>query len=202
MSMVTQIVTALKKEIAKLPDSFYNSFDFTSTGKNYTHPITWGILFRILSAMEGVEYVAVDLRLNNARTRFTPDLSALMRNDASDPHDFISPKLFLDYESPNSSDSRVPIKDVAAYQAWSKAEQTRLPYFIVTTLPNRAAPNWQLRWTSKGKYNEGFQGSEATIRRNPFQFWYDIYRKRLRGEDLDQIYFINIDAKKVEHIRL
>ncbi len=171
-------------------------FAFTVTGKNYTHPISLGILSRILSSVAGVKYVGVDFRLNSGRIKFQPDLVALSQVEP------LRPVLFLDYESPNSSDMRIPSKDVNAYRAWSQVYGRHIPYIIVTTLPNRKADCWKLRWTTKEQYNAKFRGREKDICQNPFRFWYDEYRVALRGEDLSQIHFLNIDGKKVKHVRL
>src|SRR5579871_5508573 len=101
-SIVDRIVERLGEEIRHLPDNFYNTFDYTITGKNYTHPITWGILTKIMLSIDGVKHVAIDFHLNIKRTKFQPDLAAISEIEPK-----LKFKLFLDYESPNSSDSRI-----------------------------------------------------------------------------------------------
>jgi hypothetical protein len=87
-----------------------------------------GILTKILWTIKEVKHVAVDLRLNDkGGNKFQPDLVALA--DLDEP---LQPLLFIDYESPNSSDIRIPHKDVAAYRAWSEKEGCRAPYIIIT----------------------------------------------------------------------
>src|SRR5260221_3943055 len=98
---VDQIISKLQEEIAKLPEGFYDTFDYTTTGTNYTHPITLGILSKILSDIEDARYVAIDFRLNEKRIKFQPDLVVLSHIK---PLEQLKPLLFLDYESPNSSD--------------------------------------------------------------------------------------------------
>jgi hypothetical protein len=110
------------------------------------------------------------------------------------------PVLFLDYESPNSSDMRIPRKNVDTYIAWSKVCRKRIPYIIITTLPNRKTESWELRYAAEGYPNEAFCGRRKDICENPFQFWYSEYRKMLKSMDLRKIYFINIDGKRVKRV--
>ncbi len=194
--LVDQIISKLKKEVTNLPEGFYDTFEYVTRGKNYVHPITWGILSKILSDIEGVKYVAVDFRLNlysnDKRIKFQPDLVALSQIEPFEP------MIFLDYESPNSSDMRIPKKDVTPYEGWSKANKSHVPYFIVTTLPNKPVKEWQLRYTTGT--NSKFRGRRDEICRNPFLFWYEEYRKILSQKDLNMIYFINIDGKTVRNV--
>src|SRR5262245_44783777 len=115
--LADQIASKLQDKIAELPEGFYDTFEYTKTGTNYVHPITWGILSRALSDINGVKYVAIDFRLNlrsdEGRFKFQPDLVALSKV-VSSKREPLEYKLFLDYESPNSSDMRIPKKDVAA----------------------------------------------------------------------------------------
>jgi hypothetical protein len=139
--------------------------------------------------MPRVRYVAVDFHLNENGAKFQPDLAALTEIEP------LQLLLFLDYESPNSCDNRIRTKDVAAYEKWRTVCTKRIPYFIVTTLPNQEASDWELRYTSKNRCNEGFRGRREDIRKNPFVFWYSEYRRRLRN--VPDVYFINIDGKHV-----
>ena len=109
---------------------------------------------------------------------------------------------FIDYESPNSSDSRLPEKDVDAYVAWRrKSRSLSVPYVIVTTLPNRRTEDWELRYASPGYYNHAFQGRESEIRQNPYCFWYDgYYLKEFSNRDMKNIVLINIDGKVVKRV--
>jgi hypothetical protein len=191
MNYASYIAAALEKEIGHVPPRFYDSFDYTSTGNNLTHPITVALLSKILWQIPGVEFVAEDLRLNMEKTKFQPDLTALKTVAP------LSPLLFVDYESPNSCDTRIPDKDVGAYLEWSTVKGERTPYVIITTLPKRPS-EWELRWASKGDNNAMYKGRRNEISRNPFKFWYAHYRKALAGKDLRGLSFVNIDDKKVE----
>ncbi len=194
MVLVDEIVSELQVEIAQLPNRFYDSFEYTTTGNNYTHPVTLGLIAKILWQVSGVRYVAVDIRLNDNGAKFQPDLTALANIEK------IEPLVFLDYESPNSSDGRIPTKDISAYKEWSKACNKKTPYLIVTTLPDKTVADWELRYTAKEQYNCDYKGRREDICKNPFAFWYSEYRRLIK--DVNGIYFINIDGKTAKQVTL
>src|SRR5262249_38710257 len=145
--LADQLAVRLEEEIRDLPDGFLDSFTFTTTGKNLTHPVLLGILVRVVGELPGVRFVGIDVRLNEGRgVKFQPDVVGF---DGG-----LRPVIFLDYESPNSSDARIPTKDVDAYAAWRRVSGSSAPYLIVTTLPEQASPSWELRYTSRGYYNQ------------------------------------------------
>ena len=185
-----EIARRLKPLIADLADGFHCSFRYTQTGNNLAHPITWGYLSRLLWDMPRIMRVGIDLRLNLGRNiKFQPDLAAW-----SSPEKLA---VLLDYESPNSSDARIPTKDIDPYLAWRRESRTSVPYIIVTTLPNRPAPDWELRYTSPGHCNEHFRGRRDEIRKNPFEFWYRYYMDEIANRDVTDIALVNIDGKSV-----
>jgi hypothetical protein len=125
------IANALQLSISELPDGFYGSFRFTRTGSNFTHPITLALLTRVLWDTPEIKQVGIDLRLNLGNSvKFQSDLVGL---DADR-----QPIAFIDYESPNSSDFRLPEKDLDAYLAWGRKSGQSVPYVIITTLPSQA----------------------------------------------------------------
>ncbi len=189
--LVKQVVSQLRNEIRKLPSGFYDSFDYTTTGQCYTHPITLALVCKALSRLKGVRHVAIDLHLNNNTGKCQPDVVAL---SALSPRP--EPILFVDYESPDSCDLRITWKDVGQYNKWSKGHGKRVPYLIITTLPNRKA-RWRLPYTAKGYVNRQFRRVKKIIFRNPYKFWYDRFRKELRSKNLMDIHFVNIDGKRV-----
>ncbi len=193
---IEEIRRPLEKEIQLLPENFYDTFDYTKTGNNLTHPITLGILCNILYALSWVERIGIDAHLNlGNKQKFQPDFIVI--NDITESNEV---KLFLDYESPNSSDARIPKKDVDNYNKWTSHKQCQTPYVIITTLPNKLSDHWELRWTSEKKAcNRDFRDNRAEIRKNPFMFWYKHYRDRGCFQNKN-IYFLNIDGRKVKHI--
>ncbi len=58
-----------------------------------------------------------------------------------------------------------------------------------------------MRYTSEGQCNYGFGGRRDDIRRNPFEFWYSEYRRILQGKPLGALSFVNIDGRRVTHVR-
>jgi hypothetical protein len=134
------------------------------------------------------------VRLNIRKTKFQPDLVAFGPDDEA--------LLYVDCESPNSCDARIPWKDVDAYNRWSGALERRVPYVIVTCLPDAEAPAWELRYTAKGYYNAGFHGQRAEIRANPYRFWYAHYASELARQDMTGIALVNIDRQQARQVRL
>ncbi|MBM4031597.1 MAG: hypothetical protein FJ291_07410 [Planctomycetes bacterium] len=188
-----------------LPDGFYNSFEFTQTGQNLTHPRTVGLIVKACWALPEVAAVDVDVRFNLGRgCKFQPDAAAR----TSDGEVI----LVIDYESPNSSDARIPVKDVGQFIGWARREFHKRgaqppPYLIITTLPDQPDPGaWWAMWTAEGQYNEGRRKDSDKIRIHPRDYWYDFYRKEV-GQLLEQepwatIHFLNLDGSKLEQVSL
>ncbi len=183
----------LEKMLQNVPDRFLDTFEYTATGKNLTHPIVLGYLSRLFWDYPGVQFVGIDVRLNSGEgTKFQPDLAAFGKK--------LHPLFFLDYESPNSSDARIPGKDVDAYSAWREKTSATAPYVIVTTLPDAESPAWELRWTSRDQYNEAFRGRGSEVVQNPYQFWYTHYRSEFASRQMENVAMLNISGKRVRRI--
>jgi hypothetical protein len=73
-----------------------------------------------------------------------------------------------------------------------------VPYLIVTTLPDRESPSWELRWTSSGCYNEAFQGRRQEVAANPFRFWHGHFLAEFAARKLDGVALVNLDGKKAQ----
>lgn len=194
-NLVSFLISSLREEISILPEDFYSSFHYTITGKNLTHPFTIGLLIKVLYQLTGTILVASDCRFNEKlsdngdKMKFQPDLTVISRLDP------IVPLAYIDYESPNSSDDRIPTKDVAAYQNWMKDSILLVPYIIITSLPDKSVPDWEFRHYSQKKCNYPYRTMKDEIRKNPFKFWYSVYQKNII--DLKNVYFINISGKQV-----
>jgi hypothetical protein len=185
--MLNELVEALQGRLARLPDGFFDSFEYTRTGNNLTHPIVVAALVEAVATLPRVRRVGVDVRLNDGEGKLQPDVVAF---DA----DF-EPVLLIDYESPNSSDARIPMKDWDPYILWRTRRAINAPpYVVVSTLPSKQSPGWELRYTSKGYYNHEFQGRRSEVCRNPFDFWYAWYRAQARSRNMAGICMLNVDA--------
>jgi hypothetical protein len=194
-SFLPELLAELRTGICAFPANFYDSFEYTRTCNNVTHPWTIGLLSKILWRIDGIAKVGVDVRFNRLDgVKFQPDLVAYREHEPE-------PVLFVDYESPNSSDARVPEKDVEPYLKWVAGEANPTEYIIITTLPAQACPKWEVRYTSEGQCNHGFRDRRDEIRRNPFEFWYSHYRKTLRHKPLGALSLVNIDGRRVMHVR-
>jgi hypothetical protein len=195
MELCREIVEELQKHIKSFPEGFYDTFKYTVTGQNETHPRTIGLLCKILWNIKNVSAVYIDMRFNeDGKEKFQPDLTGF------DSHK--NPIIFIDYESPNSSDARVLEKDIDSYKSWVTAKKSQVPYIIITTLPDKYTPEWQVRYTSKNGYNYGYGDKKSEIVRNPYSFWYSHYRDYMKKIDVHNIFFVNINGKVVDLIKM
>jgi hypothetical protein len=196
MELCKKIVDDLQKQIKSFKEEgFYDTFEYTVTGKNKTHPRTIGLLCKILWDIKIVSAVYVDMRFNeDGGEKFQPDLTGF--------DSYGNPIIFIDYESPNSSDARVLEKDIDSYKSWVTAKKSQVPYIIITTLPDKDMPEWEVRYTSKNGYNYLHRGKRREIRENPFRFWYSYYRKHMKGKDTRNIFFANINGESVSMINV
>ncbi|QEG27073.1 hypothetical protein GobsT_18260 [Gemmata obscuriglobus] len=182
----------LKDGIAPLPEGFFNSFEYTATGKALTHPIVFGLLARFAWGVEGVSHVGLDVALNEgAGVKFKPDVIGYT--------DSLLPMFILDYESPNSSDYRVIEKDVDGYIDWRDHMGSTVPYVIITTLPQESSW-WECRWVGKGSYNHNFKDRRKEWAANPRQFWHSVYAPEFASRSMSNIAVVNIDGKNVTRV--
>ncbi len=188
------IARNLEQSLRVLPEGFLDTFRFTRTGSNYTHPVVLGLLARVLWNLEGVRHVGIDVRFNHGDgAQFQPDLVAF--GDLPE-----KPLVFVDYASPNSSDARVPEKDVDSYVRWRDGGGMAAPYVIVTTLPDKPSPAWELRWTHGDYCNSRFKGQEEELRQNPLRCWLPHYRKEFAKRDMIGIVVLNVSGTAVSRV--
>jgi len=130
LPLANRLVAYLENAIREFPDGFYDSMDYTCTGNNLTHPITWGLLTNfVLKEIKGVVHIGIDLHLNTGTgEKFQPDVVAYGGAITN-----LTPLLFIDYESPNSSDGRLISKDIGPYLSWSERTKADVPYIVITT---------------------------------------------------------------------
>lgn len=190
------LINAVQKAILDCPlvsEQTWGTFVHTTTGNNVCHPRTMGLLAKAAWSLPNVAVVEIDVRINlGSGIKFQPDL--LLRSVEAE-------LLAVDFESPNSSDARIPIKDIAAYLNWAQARNgPPVEYLIITSLPDGPAPNWQLRWAARGQYNHGH--SPLDVRLNPSAYWYARYTAALNSNHPDwrkyPIAFANIDGKFIK----
>jgi hypothetical protein len=176
----------MHSELRIFPGGFFDSFDYTTSGNNFCHPLTLGALVRVVWNLRGVAAVGIDVRFNSGGgVKFQPDVVAFDRDR--------QPLVAIDYESPNSSDARIPWKDVDAYLSWNSGQRLSLPYIIITTLPDRQADGWELRYVHGKGYNADFRGREKEVRANPYRFWLAYYSEQFKSRNMEWISLINID---------
>ena len=81
-----------------------------------------------------------------------------------------------------------------------RADEASSPLVIVTTLPDQKAPDWELRYTASGQWNESFHGQREQIRENPYRFWYRYYAQEFVSRDMKGIALVNIDGTTVRRM--
>ena len=186
----------LEDAIRSLPEGFYDTFEFTITGTNLCHPVTLGLLAKVVGEMDGIGYVGIDVKLNAGKgLKFQPDIvgyrdSAGLRDNKA--------AIYVDFESPNSCDTRITTEHhLEDYLDWVKKPQHRAPYVIITSLPDAHAPSWKLLYPS---YYRNFEhrGKLKEVRDNPFRYWTAVWKKDLRTRPkFSDVYFLNINRDKV-----
>lgn len=179
---------------ANLPDSFYNSFDFTETGRNLCHPITMSLISDAVAKLDGVAHVGIDVRLNaGGGAKFQPDVVGFR----GDLRRYV---LYVDFESPNSCDTRIRDKDIQPYLKWAaKHENNAVPYIVVTSLPNRSDLKWQFRYPN---WLRNAEHTRDEIRKNPLSYWSSFWRSDLADLDLSGVALLNIDGGLVQRVCL
>jgi len=196
--LACRLAEFLQAGITPLPDDFFNSFKYTSTGKALTHPLVFGLLARFAWGIEGVTYVGLDVALNEGKgLKFKPDVIGYTGGFPDGGS--LQPMFFVDYESPNSSDYRVISKDVDGYIVWRDYTRSTAPYVIITTLPQETSW-WECRWVSKGYYNQDFRDRRKEWAASPRQFWHSVYGTAFASRMMSNIAVLNIDGKCVSQI--
>jgi hypothetical protein len=76
--LVERLRRGLAKAIKELPPGFYDTFKYTTTGMNLSHPVTLCLLAKLVGEMKGIGYVGIDVRLNQGKgsnkLKFQPDI--------------------------------------------------------------------------------------------------------------------------------
>ncbi len=198
-ALVEDIVRRLKTEIRTLPEGFHSTFDYVKTGNNKCHSSTIWLLAKIVSGLSEVEHVGIDVPLGRKGAKIKPDVVGYGPD--------WSHVIYVDFESPNSSDTRVWLKDCEPYAAYRAANpDTCAPYVIVTSLPDCEAPGWQLRWTNmtlKGpQYNHAYRERGAEVQKNPFRFWLGRWREMIDAHRIAGVTILNIDGRSVRRVVL
>jgi len=205
-----QIVKELNQALQRLPERFHDSFEYVKRGNNLCHPVTVWLLGKIVASLERVTCVGIDVRLNRGGGRkFQPDVVGFDKT--------WKPVVYVDFESPNSCDARVPLKDVIPYLKWADAKQPDArpvaPYVIVVSLPNKAVQDWQVRWIAKGQTNYKHRNKVKEIRANPHRYWTKVWSNELARElrktkcklikrHLSWVTVVNINRRSVTKVTL
>jgi hypothetical protein len=192
---IQKFIRSINVQLMGVPHGFYDTFDYTKSEKNLTHPLTMGYIINSLRTIGGYVNIGIDIRLKSRGDKFQPDIVCYRKNEINDS----GIELVIDYESPNSSDERIEKKDICNFLKYSKRLDARCRYIIITTLPNRRSPRWQLRYTSFEKYNSKHKGKINRVRNNPFKYWHKHFEKMMKASGWPKnILMMNIDGKHIK----
>lgn len=192
VNLAGQLVQFLQGEIVSLPNGFFDTFNYTTTRNNLTHPLVLGLLTRFAWDVDGVSFVGLDVALNEGEgVKFKPDVIGYSN--------MLQPLFIIDYESPNSSDYRIITKDVDGYITWRDYTGRSIPFVIITTLP-QVSSWWECRWVSKNCYNEQFKDKTIEWAANPWHFWHAIYNAEFANRAMQNIIWININGNIVSQV--
>jgi len=165
------------KDLLKIKILTSEHLESTSHNKlNETHSLIWGTLYSSISQLLGDKCVVAigrSLRSESMRRRFTPDISLWSPNGTK------TLIAIVDYESTNSSDSRIIRRNLKNYRQYVETSlDTNIPNFwiILTTLPSKKVSkanwySWDLRRKrmSKDEY--------LKLLENPYEYWLPKYSK-------------------------
>ena len=168
---------------------------------NETHSLVWSILCHSMYRTVGKKYVVtVEHGLKpkgKGMRKFSPDISLWKVNGVK--------KLvgILDYESTNSSDSRIIRRDFENYRYYIQSPLIfNIPVFwiVITTLPSKKVGrsdwySWDLRRKRITK-NEYLKMLE-----NPFQYWFPQYTDKFseleEQREKCSLYVVNLNAAEL-----
>jgi len=163
---------------------------------NETHSLIWGALSHSVCLTLGMNCtVAVNrsLKSESMKKRFTPDISLWNQSHTS--------KLIgvIDYESTNSSDSRIIRRNFENYRQYIQtSSHSNIPEFwtIITSLPSRKVRKSD--WYSWDLIRKRISGDEyLKLLENPFVYWFPKFSEgfsQLKGQlEKCPLYVANLD---------
>jgi hypothetical protein len=163
---------------------------------NETHSLIWGALSHSVYLAIGMKCVVAinrSLKSESMKRRFTPDISLWSHRRNS--------KLvgIVDYESTNSSDSRIIQRNFENYRRYVQtSSNSNIPQFwiIITTLPSKKVS--KTNWYSWDLRHKEISGDEyLKLLENPFEYWFTKFSEGYSqlGDQLEKcpLYVANLD---------
>lgn len=165
-----------------------------------THSLVLGVLCHSVYETVGKEYVVAighGLKSEGMTKRFTPDISLWKVNGIK--------KLvgIIDYESTNSSDSRIIRRNFEnCHQFIQNPQPFDIPEFwvIMTTLPSQKVSklNWY-SWDLRRK--RIFRDEYLKMLENPFQYWFPRYTNEFNSHEKQRVkcllYVVNLNTTEL-----
>jgi len=205
---VTRISNAIEAKLrerlkqAALSPDFFGSWNHCSGSRKSVlcHSIGVGLLAAAIAEVAGVQQVGIDVRLRRAGNNWQPDVIGFRRGRRGE----LVPVVYADFESPNSSDARVPEKDLRAYRKWVQGGGRAAPYVIVVCLPKAPYGPWPLAYTTGRGYNVKHRGRGKRVRSAPLAYWRKVWHSEVarRKIDLAKIGILNVGDGEVGRVNL
>lgn len=201
MNIANQLVNGLATRISShrlFHSKLFTDYRYVFGPSRCCHTRTIKLIHQVAGGLKGVSAVTGNKALLRGRAqRWHPD--AVLWDDRD------RPLCVVEYESINSSDSRIVFKDCGGYERWlaSRADESPVPLLIVTTHPKGPTAHYQLLYARKEYYNDGHQGQEEMAKRDPFKYWYGWYREQLRHKlDGLPVTFANLNGNQLERVKM
>ncbi len=176
-----------------LDKSFFDSWNHVKSPNAECHPRVLGAIVKIFS--NNYEFYDINNTIYDKNFNWKPDLIFYNENGEI--------QLIFDYESPNSSDSRVIKKDFEKYKKFIEVKKKPTPYIGLTTLPSGSeVKSWKLRPKSDySKDEDNHYKDKEIIKKDPRKYWLDLYKKwcnENRPEIIQNLYLFNITPSNIE----
>jgi len=223
--LINNLCVKLSGEIKSLPvskgkDIFNGSeYIFSDKGVFYkrSHSLMISIITKCLWDLLDNDEFLVEIEpqfnykyLDEENCKFNPDIAIYRVNkEELEPIEKSTPFLFIDYESPNSSDARVMLKDIEPYMYFSEHLKeienikTQPIYLIITSHRNYEAEKNDLNRVLAYGYNDDFRKDKYEIHKNPLSYWlakYFSYISEWKSElwSIDEIFIANVCGEDVD----
>jgi hypothetical protein len=192
--LVSRMQRLIDLDSAFTPELF-TQYRYVNGPERCCHRLVQQLIRQAGREMEGVIPSANEKQLGTS-PRWRPDV--VLRNSAGQLLGVV------EYESLNSSDSRVVEKDFYGYESWADRLPKPVPLLVITTLPDGQDSQYRLLYKQNDAYNIDHAANEATIRQNPFHYWYAFYRRWLEHRIVSKslpVRFANFSGNRLTFFR-
>ena len=199
--LIKDLETSIESLPCKDPKSIFNGakYSFTSKENPFTkrsHSLMISLITKCLwdalgKSSESKYIVEIEPRFSytyfeEGNEKFSPDIVVYEANK-NENIESLKPILFIDYESPNSSDARVNYKDIDQFMYFSEYLEAKdirnFGYLILTSHRDYESEVddllrvWRYGYNSEIRNKKGFKNS---TKNDAWKFWKEEYKKHLK----------------------